>query len=289
MKIAIASGKGGTGKTFVSVNLFHTLREMGKHVSLIDCDVEVPNALAFFSACLHREKNITEYRPIIDRERCVFCGKCVQYCEYHAIFYIPASRQINLLNELCHGCAACNVACDFNAIEDSSTVIGKVSTYNYQQEVCLAEGRMITGSPSPVPLIKAAVKQISEDDFEYILYDAPPGTSCPFIQTVSKADYVVLVTEPTPFGLSDLIQAVETLNVMNKSFGIIINRSGIGNQEIYNYINDNNLNLLLEIPFDEEIAKLHSEEKVAVKSHLLLKELFQKLTYKLIANGNCCD
>lgn len=281
MRIAIASGKGGTGKTFVSVNLFHTLRKMGRHASLIDCDVEVPNALAFFSASLQDESEVTEYRPLIDAEKCIFCGRCVDYCEYHALFPMALSRSVRLLENLCHGCGACAVACKSGAIQDSVTVAGKVSTYSYSSEVCLAEGCLMTGHPSAVPLIKAAVKSLDKIDFEYTLYDSPPGTSCPFIQTVVSADYVLLVTEPTPFGLSDLKQAVDTLRTMNKPFGIIINRAGCGDKGVYDYLNETKFDLLAEIPFSMDMARLYSEGRIPVEGMPELDVLFRKLVLKI--------
>ena len=286
MKIAVASGKGGTGKTFVAVNLFHSLKNKGKCVALADCDVEVPNALAFFEADLCNEIEVTEFRPIIHNDQCVFCGKCVEYCEYHAIFYMPSSRYIRLLNDLCHGCAACSVACESGAIENSSTVVGTVSSYKYQNSVCLAEGRMTTGHPSPVPLIKATMKNAFQDQSEYELYDSPPGTSCPFIQTVAKSDFVILVKEPTPFGLSDLKQAIDTLLTMGKAFGVVINRAGVGDSEVYDYLERNGYTLLAEIPFEEEIARLYSEGKVVSEHHEGANIVFHSLADKLIAYGN---
>lgn len=286
MKITIASGKGGTGKTFVAVNLFYSLKNKGKCVALTDCDVEVPNALAFFPVDLCNEKEITEFRPIIHNEQCLFCGKCVEYCEYHAIFYNAPSHYIRLLNDLCHGCAACKVACESNAIKDSNKMIGKISTYKYQNSICLAEGRMTTGHPSPVRVIKAAIKNAFENQYEYELYDSPPGTSCPFIQTVAESDFIVLVTEPTPFGLSDLKQAVDTLLTMDKAFGVVVNRVGLGDNGVYDYLKENNYALLAEIPFQEEIAHLYSEGKIISKYHKEVREVFQSLADKLIEYGN---
>ncbi|WP_321478689.1 ATP-binding protein [uncultured Bacteroides sp.] len=282
MKIAVASGKGGTGKTFVAVNLFRTFNDLGYQTSLTDCDVEVPNAMAFFSTILANEQIVADYRPVIDVEKCLFCGRCAEYCEYHAILHVASSHYIRLLNDLCHGCGACSIACKSGAISDSSTMVGKISTYEYEGKVCLAEGRMKPGISSPVPLIKLAVGELFSDLFEYHLYDSPPGTSCPFVQTVAKADYVVLVTEPTPFGLSDLKQAVETLNTIGKPFGVIVNRAGLGDNQVYEYLKEKAIDLLLEIPFDEEVARLYSEGKIVVDEYALLNGLFKQLSIKLI-------
>lgn len=286
MKIAVASGKGGTGKTFVAVNLFQTLNKKEVHVALADCDVEVPNALAFFEVTLTNEKEVLEFRPIIHDDKCIYCGKCAEYCEYHAIFCIPSSKNIKLINDLCHGCKACTVACKNDAIENSSTVVGKISTYLHQNRICMAEGKMTTGHPSPVPLIKTIIKNVFQDEYEYTLYDSPPGTSCPFIQTVAKSDFVVLVTEPTPYGLSDLKQAINTLLTMNKSFGVVINRAGMGDRKVYEYLEKNSYPLLAEIPFEQEIARLYSEGKIVSEYDKETNKIFQGLADKLIRYGN---
>lgn len=283
MRVAIASGKGGTGKTFVSVNLFRTFRQLGYHSSLVDCDTETPNTLAFLSKVPAGEKTIMEYRPKIDVEKCLFCGRCAEYCEYNAIIVVPESRYIRLLNDLCHGCAACRVACTSGAITDSETTVGQVHSFNYEKELCLVEGRMRPGHASSVPLIKAVTNTAFAQTFDYTFYDAPPGTSCPFIQTVVKADYVILVTEPTPFGLSDLRQAIETLQTMDKPFGIIINRAGLGDREVYKYIESNGFDLLIEIPFSEQIARIYSEGGIVVDRHAESKQLFTALANKLTA------
>lgn len=286
MKIAIASGKGGTGKTFVAVNLFLTLQKMKKETALVDCDAEVPNALAFFSSDKKAETDITEFRPVIDKDKCIFCKKCMEYCSYHAITCIPSKHYIQVSYDFCHGCTACSVACTHQAITESTELIGKITVFSFHKNICLAEGRLITGRPSPVPVIKAAMGNIFEKEFQYTLYDSPPGTSCPFIQTVSQADYTLLVTEPTPFGLSDLKQAVSILEKMKKPFGVIINRAGLGNNDVYRYLKANNLSLLAQIPFDEKIAQLYSEGKIVSEYIPQAKKTFRKLAEKIISNGN---
>lgn len=283
MRVAVASGKGGTGKTFVSVNLFRTFRQLGYHSSLVDCDTETPNTLAFLPKTPAGEKTVMEYRPKIDAEKCLFCGRCADYCEYNAIIVVPESRYIRLLSDLCHGCSACSVACTSGAITDSETTVGQVCSFNYEKELCLMEGRMRPGHASSVPLIKAVTNVAFAQTFDYTFYDSPPGTSCPFIQTVVKADYVILVTEPTPFGLSDLRQAIETLQTMDKPFGIIINRAGLGDRGVYDYIASNDFELLTEIPFNEQIARIYSEGGVVVDHHPESKELFTALANKLTA------
>lgn len=291
MNIAVASGKGGTGKTFFSTNLYHSLRGMNYSVCLVDCDAEVPNSFIFFPVKKVKEYVVTEYRPVIDRTNCVLCGKCAEYCNYNAIFFLPAMNKIQLLDDLCHGCAACSVACDYSAIRDSYKFIGKVTSYKTDEDgACMFEAKMTPGVSSPVPIIKSAVKMAKEQavkqNIDYVILDSPPGTACPFIQTASHADFVILVTEPTPFGLSDLKQTVETLKTMNKEMGVVVNRAGIGNREVYQYLEDESIPLLGEIPFDKEIALCYSEGKIAVKDIPSLKVEFENIVNKIVRYGN---
>jgi len=291
MNIAVASGKGGTGKTFFSTNLYHSLRGMNYSVCLVDCDAEVPNSFIFFPVKKVKEYVVTEYRPVIDRTNCVLCGKCAEYCNYNAIFFLPAMNKIQLLDDLCHGCAACSVACDYSAIRDCYDFIGKVTSYKTDEDgACMFEAKMTPGVSSPVPIIKSAVKMAKEQavkqNIDYVILDSPPGTACPFIQTASHADFVILVTEPTPFGLSDLKQTVETLKTMNKEMGVVVNRAGIGNREVYQYLEDESIPLLGEIPFDKEIALCYSEGKIAVKDIPSLNVEFENIVNKIVRYGN---
>lgn len=286
MKIAIASGKGGTGKTFVSTNLFQFFQSLGHHPLLVDCDVECPNSLIFFKLKKISDTFVMEYRPEIYLDKCNYCGRCSDYCEYNAIFCIPELEQIRLLSNLCHGCEACAVACKHNAIKDSKTEIGKISFFTDSYNHIFIEGRMKEGKISSVPVIKSTIKEASLLSYDYMILDSSPGTSCPFIQTAIRADYIILVTEPTPFGLSDLQQAVETLDTLNKNYGVIINRAGLGNADVYDYLNKNHIPVLAEIPFSKEIAHLYSEGKLAVSYLDDINELFKGIYSNIIDNGN---
>ena len=255
--IAIASGKGGTGKTFIATNLFNSLQKAGKKVSLVDCDAEEPNDREFISGHLQHSFDVMQQVPVIDHNKCTYCGKCYEYCNYNAIFFLGEQRMIRVLEDHCHGCGACSVACEYGAIREKDDLLGTVAQYSFSPTSSLIEARMKVGVHSPVPTIKAAIKAATEADI--VLLDSPPGTSCPFIQTVATADYVVLVTEPTPFGLSDLIQSVETLKSLGKLCGVIVNRAGLGNDEVYNYLEKENIPLLMSVPFDKNIASSYSK------------------------------
>jgi MinD superfamily P-loop ATPase len=276
IKIAIASGKGGTGKTFVATNIFFTLLQKNYRALLVDCDAEAPNDVAFFDAELINSNEVTQQVPIINTDTCTFCGKCHEYCNYNAIFILPPMKIIKVIEDLCHGCGACSVACKFEAISEKPVSLGQVALYSTNGLPVLIEARMDIGVMSPVPVIKAAIKQI-DNLADIIIMDAPPGTSCPFIQTVASADYVILVTEPTPFGLSDLKQSVETLKTINKPCGVIINRAGLGDNIVYNWLMENSIPLLMEIPFDREIARIYSEGHLLVEENINYRTQFLDL------------
>ncbi len=264
IKIAIASGKGGTGKTLVSTNLFYALQQQDYRVTLVDCDAEEPNVLVFLSGNLEKAYEVTQKVPVIDESLCTFCGKCYDYCSYNAIFILPEMKVIRVIEDLCHGCGACSVACEYGAITEKDVSLGKVSRYSITSQTAVIEARMRVGVYSPVSIVKSAIKEAGNNHI--VIMDSPPGTSCPFIQTVAGTDFVILVTEPTPFGLSDLKQSVETLQTMNKPLGVIVNRAGLGDRTVYDYLKQENISLLMEIPFDKTIASYYSKGEMVAKN-----------------------
>ncbi len=281
IKIAVASGKGGTGKTFISTNIFYTLVHNSYSAFLVDCDAEAPNAVAFFQAKLINTSEVTQQVPVIDTEACTFCSKCHDYCNYNAIFILPPMKIINVIEDLCHDCGACSAACKFGAISEKPVSLGQVTTYSLNGKPSILEARINIGVMSPVSAIKDAIKQI-DNKSEIAILDAPPGTSCPFVQTAAAADYVILVTEPTPFGLSDLQQSIETLRTINKPFGVIINRAGLGNERVREYIKQGKIDLLLEIPFSKEIAVLYSNGKIVSETNNVFSKQLLTITKNII-------
>lgn len=275
MKIAIASGKGGTGKTLISTNLFNALQKQNRNVTLVDCDAEEPNDREFIAGDLILSFDVTQQIPVIDESKCTYCGKCYDYCNYNAIFFLGEQRMIRVMEDLCHGCGACSVACEFGAITEKEDLLGTVSQYSISENSTLIEARMKVGVHSPVSTIKAAINATESN--RIVILDAPPGTSCPFIQTVAQADYVVLVTEPTPFGLSDLKQSVETLKTLGKPCGVIVNRAGLGDLEVYNYLKQENIPLLMSIPFDREIASIYSNGGLLTNEDAEWEQKFNQL------------
>lgn len=283
MKIAIASGKGGTGKTFVATNLFNVLSARGDNVSLVDCDAEAPDDLLFFQAEKISESEVTHQVPVINKDECTWCGRCSRWCNYNAIFYVPSAHVIEVIENLCHGCGACSFACNAGAITEKPVSLGTVSSYKTSGGSSLVEARMRVSGMSPVRVIKAAVKEAGEEGV--IILDAPPGTSCPFVQTVDKADFVVLVTEPTPFGLSDLRQSVETLRGMNRKCGVLINRADIGDNAVRTYLEEEKIPLLAEIKYDHAIARTYSEARLVTDENKAMVRLFTDLAGKIISNN----
>lgn len=256
MKIAIASGKGGTGKTLVSSNLFYSLAKQGEKVTLVDCDAEEPNARLFFDGKLLKSSIVTQFAPVIDETKCNYCGRCSEYCNYNAIFIHKESETIKVIDDLCHGCGACIVACHYGAISEQERALGEVNIYQLLNDNRLVEARMKVGIYSSVPLITAAVKAAGDSDI--ILLDSPPGTSCPFIQTVEEADFVLLVTEPTPFGLSDLKQSVETLKIIQRPYGVVVNRADLGDKRVEEYLQQEGIRCFMSLPFSKTIAAIYS-------------------------------
>ncbi len=253
MKLAVASGKGGTGKTFFAVNIFYSLISAGKCAILLDCDAEEPNAALFVGGEQAGFDKVCLDIPVIDKEKCLYCSKCSESCYYNAIFIIPTSSIIRVIEELCHGCGVCNYVCDNDAIGKKEKPLGYVVNYVLDNGARLIETRMDVGVYSPVKLIRAGVA--AAKGASLVIMDSPPGSSCPFIHTVAGADYVVLVTEPTPFGLSDLRQSISVLRQLNKPFGVVVNKAGIGDSAIYDYLLGEDIALLMEIPFKREIAE----------------------------------
>lgn len=258
-KIAIASGKGGTGKTSISINLYYYINKLiTDNILLVDCDVEEPNDAIFFPESEKvKTEDIFQMIPKIDHNKCNDCKQCVEYCEFNAITIIPSAdiRQIN--SSLCHSCGACFEACDINAITEVSVPIGQVNYRNNNFAKGLVEGKLKIGSVMQTRLI-GELKQMISTEHKIIVYDAPPGTSCPVVETISDCQYVILVCEPTPFGIYDMNLMIALLENINIEFGIIINKSGIGNKEIYSLIKEKKYTLLGEIPFDKQYASKYA-------------------------------
>lgn len=283
VKIAVASGKGGTGKTTVAVNLFHFIsKNTAFSIQLVDCDVEEPNVLLFFPEAVKKQnENIHQLIPEIDNESCTYCRKCAEYCEFNAIVVIPPSRFAEVNSSLCHSCGACSVACKFDAITEVPQSIGEVNTFETFPAGTIREGRLKIGSAMQTLMIKELKKTVHADT-DLILYDAPPGTSCPVVETISDADFIILVTEPTPFGLYDLSLTVDLLKDMNKAYGVIINKAGLGDHKVYTYLKEEKINLIAEIPFDISYASKYAKGDLLGDVPEIFADQYRKIADQLI-------
>ncbi len=257
MKIAIASGKGGTGKTTLSTNLAAFLAENNK-VVLTDLDVEEPNSGLFLQAELIFSEDKYKMIPEWNSTNCTLCGNCQSVCNYHAVINIV--DMIMVFPELCHSCYACSELCPTNSLPMIKKKMGELKHFK-AKNLDFVESRLIIGEEQAVPLIKQTLDYIDEKfDSETIkIYDSPPGTSCPVIEATKDADFVILITEPTPFGLNDVILAIDTMKELQKEFAVVINRYGIGNDDIISYCEENSIPIIAKIPNKREIAELYSD------------------------------
>jgi MinD superfamily P-loop ATPase len=256
MIISIASGKGGTGKTTIAVNLALSL----KNVQLLDCDVEEPNAHLFLNPTMSIKKVATIPIPQVDESLCTYCGKCSEVCAYNAIAVFPGDENrkgsgVLIFPHLCHGCGGCTLLCPEHAIREVDKEIGVIET-GMCGDMQFVHGKLNVGEIMSPPLIRQVKQYIYRS--RTVIIDAPPGTSCPVIGSVKGSDFCILVTEPTPFGLHDLVLAVEVLEKMNIPFGVVINRSDIGDGGVENFCKSRHIPILMRIPFDKEIAVLYS-------------------------------
>ena len=251
MILSIASGKGGTGKTTIAVNLALSLPK--ESVQLIDCDVEEPNTHIFLSPSIHQVTSVGISVPRIDESKCTYCGKCAQVCEYHAIAVIL--KNVLVFDELCHGCGACSYLCPEKAIFEVEREIGIIQEGS-SDGIFFVNGILNIGEPMASPLIRKAKEKIQKD--KIAILDAPPGTACPVIETVKGSDFCILVTEPTPFGLNDLELAVGMLEKLGIPRGVVVNKADVGDREVWDYCNSQNIPILMEIPMDRQIAESYS-------------------------------
>ncbi len=276
MKIAIASGKGGTGKTTVATALALSavqLPEFKKRVMLADCDVEEPNAHIFMSEeseeitgqeqygspspnhiQWHEQEDIFATVPEVIEERCNYCGECRDICQFNAITVL--GQTILVFPEMCHSCLGCFRVCEQNALQHGKRLLGQISK-THVNGIDLVQGELRVGEAMASPLIKAIKKRLPNDD-TLVIIDAPPGTSCPVINTLTGTDYAILVTEPTPFGYHDLKLCAEVIKILSIPFGVIINRAGSGYKEVYEWCRKEGIDVLLEIPFDRGVAEAYA-------------------------------
>jgi len=271
MIISVASGKGGTGKTLVATSLALSLKDR-ERVQLLDCDVEEPNAHVLLKPLITHSEAVSIPVPKVDEGKCSYCGKCAEVCAYHAIAVFP--KNVLVFPQLCHGCGACSYLCPEKAISEEMREIGIVES-GYTDGVEFAHGKLSIGEPMPTPVIRK-VKELANHD-GIVVIDVSPGTSCPVVESIKGSDFCILVTEPTPFGLNDLVLAVETVRELNTPCGVMLNRAGVGDNKVEEYCHKEHISILLTIPLDAEIARLYSRGVTLVQGMPQWKESFLSL------------
>jgi MinD superfamily P-loop ATPase len=293
MIIAVASGKGGTGKTTVAVNLALSLasKQMGLNSTLLgcedasplllDCDVEEPNAALFLNPTIRDQREVGQMIPEVDLETCTYCGRCAEVCQYHAIAVV--GKKVLVFSELCHGCGSCTLNCPAGAIREVLHPMGTIER-GWAEGIAFAQGTMNVGEAMSVPIIRQ-LKQwaISPDPGDRpIILDASPGTACPVVETMRGVDGVLMVTEPTPFGLHDLRLAVEVArDELGLPVGVVINRDGVGDQGVDEYCAAEGVPILMRIPLERRIAEAYSEGVPLVEARSEYRERFVMLWERL--------
>jgi MinD superfamily P-loop ATPase len=290
MIITVASGKGGTGKTMVAVNLALAVASgqaaseraetPGCHdakMVFLDCDVEAPNAYLFLKPTFKRQEEVTLLAPEIDVDKCTYCGRCAEACNYNALAVVK--DQVLFFSELCHGCGACALVCPEGAIREVPEVIGLIEEGRASTPLAdldFAHGILEIGRAIAPPVIRQLKQRINSDGL--VIIDASPGTSCPVVEAMKGADFVLLVTEPTPFGLHDLRLTVEVArDEMGLPVGVVINRDGIGDEKVEEYCQSEGIPILMRIPFDRRIAEVYSEGGVVIEALPEYREQFREL------------
>ena len=286
MRITVASGKGGTGKTTVATSLAISLALNNPALPplFLDCDVEAPNAHLFLKPAFKDKKDVSILIPSIDELKCTGCGRCADVCEYHAIAVL--NNKVLVFPQLCHGCGSCTLICPTKAIWEVPNVIGVLESGITPLDIDFAHGIMNIGEPMAVPVIQQLKKWAAPQPGQVVIVDAPPGTSCPVVESARGADFLLLVTEPTPFGLHDLKLAAQVAKELGIPVGVVINREGIGNASVENFCETQGLPILMRIPYDLAIAKGTAQgqalPEIYPKYTLLFQQLFAEISRMVV-------
>jgi MinD superfamily P-loop ATPase len=260
--ITVLSGKGGTGKTLFSTNLTWLLNQQGKHVQLIDADAEEPNDSLFFDFIPVITKNVEKLVPYIVESQCTRCGLCMSECQFSAITI--ASDKTLVIDALCHGCGLCSRLCPQKAIQETPKTIGQIRIGKTTEGFSFGEGILNIGEPSAVPVIRQLKKAaISTDEIRII--DAPPGASCPVVESLVGSDYALLITEPTPFGIHDLRAAIEVIRQLRIPFGVVLNRYDTSSSPYIDMIQNLEATVVDTLPFNKKIASVYADGRLVLK------------------------
>jgi len=285
MIIAVASGKGGTGKTTVAVSL--ALAIPSGSTTFLDCDVEAPNAHLYLEPKFTLHKDVGLPIPEVDEQLCTACGRCAEVCQYHAILVLAG--KVLVFPELCHGCGSCTLNCPEDAIREVPDVLGKLEAGPAANGINFARGMLNVAEPMAVPVIRQLKNWQPFPDSALVIRDVPPGTSCPVVESILGADFVLLVTEPTPFGLHDLRLAAQLVRDLDLPAGVIVNRDGIGDSQVDEFCCEAGLPVLMRIPMERRIAESLARGQPLVESSPeylpRFQELYARIQSLIEANG----
>lgn len=271
MRVAIASGKGGTGKTTLATSLALAWSDQGP-VAFIDCDVEGPNADLLLKPRITKYRQVNTLIPALREELCDHCGHCAEFCRYHALAVV--GEKWMLFPELCHSCGGCSLLCPTAAINEKPRAIGEIHEGEIDG-IHFLQGILGEGQTQPVPVIEALIREAPES--RHLILDSPPGASCSMMTVARAAEIVLLVTEPTPFGLHDLEAAIEALREINRPMGVVINRSDWGDDSIRSLCAEENVPILLEIPHLRQVAEAYAESRTLIESVPEIREDLHRL------------
>jgi MinD superfamily P-loop ATPase len=283
MRITVASGKGGTGKTTIATSLALSLAEDGHIPVFLDGDVEAPNAHLFLKPVFDRKQDVSILIPQVDESKCTYCGKCAEVCQYHAI--VVVGKKTLVFPQLCHGCGSCTLVCPEHAITESAEVMGVLERGSALSGISFARGILNIGEPMAVPIIRQLKKWIKPQPGQVEILDAPPGTSCPVVESMRGADFILLVTEPTPFGLHDLRLAVQVARELNIPMGVVVNRDGSGDAQVDEFCKSEEIPVLMRVPFEraiaEGIARGYTLAEVHPEFRGQMSEMFDRIVQKV--------
>jgi MinD superfamily P-loop ATPase len=279
--ITVAAGKGGTGKTLVAVNLALSLHKAGVETTLVDADVEEPNAHIFVNPIISRNEDVTISIPRIDADLCDRCGECSSFCAYGALATTP--DRVLVFEDLCHGCGGCTIICPLRAIQEEQRVVGAVEYGSTEEGMGFRQGILSIGEPKASPIISLLRQGLDPDSVNIV--DCGPGTGCSVMTTVHGSDICLMVTEPTPFGLHDLLMAVKMAEALGVPTAVVVNKDVPGDGEVKRFCADNGLEIVLSIPFSREIARLSSDGINLADEGEEWRETFLSIYERITAKG----
>ena len=279
MIIAVASGKGGTGKTTVATSL--ALAISGSSPVILDCDVEAPNAHLFLKPQFDQRQQVSMLIPEVDESSCTGCGRCAEVCQFHAI--VVLAGKVLVFPELCHGCGSCGSNCPEEAILEVSRPLGILEAGTAMDGIRFSHGVLNIGEPMAVPVIRQLKHWEPFPNGEVVIRDVSPGTSCPVVESIRGADFVILVTEPTPFGLHDLRLAAQLTRELDLPAGVIVNRDGVGDVGVDETCRQEGLPIMMRIPLDRRIGEAIARGVTIVESFPEYVPHFQELYDRILS------